>query len=229
MNGLDAVIFDFDGVIADTRADVWESVEYGANMAGGVMDPEFMSDDSHVSLTEWELFSQVVPKPSMERFEGFCHGIKVHYRTMNQFGRTRIYPGVGELLRLLTQKGTPWAVVSSKPEQALSRLLGVKGWGEMIPIRYSLDSMDGLDTKKALYKYLLEEESPLPESYMKGRHPICVGDTFSDVKAAHDCRLPVIGALYGDGDSEALLAERPELVVATGWELYELMKRLGLG
>ena len=31
MGKADAVIFDFDGVIADTREDVWDSVEYAAN------------------------------------------------------------------------------------------------------------------------------------------------------------------------------------------------------
>ena len=44
MGKADAVIFDFDGVIADTREDVWDSVEYAANAVGGAMDKEFMED-----------------------------------------------------------------------------------------------------------------------------------------------------------------------------------------
>ena len=97
MGKADAVIFDFDGVIADTREDVWDSVEYAANAVGGAVDKEFMEDTSHVALPEEELFRHINPLPPGHLFDVFCSHIKTHYRTMNQFHKTRMYPGLGRV------------------------------------------------------------------------------------------------------------------------------------
>ena len=59
----DSVIFDFDGVIADTIEDVWASVEYASEIVGGIMDRDFMKDTSHVALPEEELLRHVRPYP----------------------------------------------------------------------------------------------------------------------------------------------------------------------
>ena len=72
MGKADAVIFDFDGVIADTREDVWDSVEYAANAVGGAVDKEFMEDTSHVALPEEELFRHINPLPPGQLFDAFC-------------------------------------------------------------------------------------------------------------------------------------------------------------
>ena len=110
MGKADAVIFDFDGVIADTREDVWDSVEYAANAVGGAVDKEFMEDTSHVALPEEELFRHINPLPPGHLFDVFCSHIKTHYRTMNQFHKTRMYPGLEEIFRYLAGQGTVWAV-----------------------------------------------------------------------------------------------------------------------
>ena len=151
MGKADAVIFDFDGVIADTREDVWDSVEYAANAVGGAVDKEFMEDTSHVALPEEELFRHINPLPPGHLFDVFCSHIKTHYRTMNQFHKTRMYPGLEEIFRYLAGQGTVWVVVSSKPEPALRRLMKVKGWEGLMPVCYSLDSVAGADTKQAVY------------------------------------------------------------------------------
>lgn len=222
MGRADAVIFDFDGVIADTRADVWDSVEYAANAVGGVMDREFMEDTSHVALPEEELFRHIRPLPPGNLFDVFCSNIKTHYRTMNPFHKTRMYPGLEEIFRYLAKQGIAWAVVSSKPEPALKRLVEVKGWEELMPVCYSLDSVPGADTKQAVYGYLMEHE-------LKHRHPVCIGDTWSDITAARICGFPAVAVLYGDGDRTALLREKPDHTAGDGWELFGVIKELTLG
>lgn len=219
MGKADAVIFDFDGVIADTREDVWDSVEYAANAVGGAVDKEFMEDTSHVALPEEELFRHINPLPPGHLFDVFCSHIKTHYRTMNQFHKTRMYPGLEEIFRYLAGQGTVWAVVSSKPEPALRRLIKVKGWEGLMPVCYSLDSVAGADTKQAVYGYLMEHE-------LKHRHPVCIGDTWSDIAAARMCGFPAIAVLYGDGDRRLLLREKPDYTASDGWELFGIIKDL---
>lgn len=215
----DAVIFDFDGVIADTRADVWASVEYAAGIVGGKMEPEFMEDTSHVALPEQELFSHIRPVPDAHKFHVFCDGIRIHYRTMNPFVTTRLYPGIREIFGYLKEQGIPWAVVSSKPDQALRRLIAVKGWEEYVPVHYSLDSLPGADTKAAVYGFLMNHD-------LKNRHPVCIGDTWSDIAAARECGFANIAALYGDGDRTRLLGQQPDYTAEDGWALLRRVKQM---
>jgi phosphoglycolate phosphatase len=39
---------------------------------------------------------------------------------------------------------------------------------------------------------------------------VYVGDSWSDIRAAHENNIPAVGVLYGDGDPELLLRENPE-------------------
>ena len=212
----DSVIFDFDGVIADTIEDVWASVEYASEIVGGIMDRDFMKDTSHVALPEEELLRHVRPYPGIEKLEAFCSAVRIHYRTMNPFEKTRLYPGLEEIFHDLGMHGIPWTVVSSKPQEALRRLLKVKGWEQLIPVSYSLDSIPGADNKASVYRYLMG-------GMFASRHPVCVGDTWTDITAARSCGLPVIAVLYGDGNTKALLAEHPDCTADTGWKLREIL------
>lgn len=217
MNRMDGVIFDFDGVIADTRRDVWASVEYAAAGVSGVMEQGFMEKPSHVALPEAVLFRHIEPLPGADMFEKFCSCIRIHYRTINPFRESRLYPGIPEIFAYLKKQGILWVVVSSKPEPALKRLIELKEWENYVPVHYSLDSIHGAGTKEAVYEYLMNHE-------LEGRQPVCIGDTWSDVSAAKACGFPCIGALFGDGDREALLAQRPEYLASTGWELFDILK-----
>ena len=107
---------------------------------------------------QWEEPWTRNPLPPGHLFDVFCSHIKTHYRTMNQFHKTRMYPGLEEIFRYLAGQGTVWVVVSSKPEPALRRLMKVKGWEGLMPVCYSLDSVAGADTKQAVYGYLMEHE-----------------------------------------------------------------------
>lgn len=218
-NRADAVIFDFDGVIADTRADVWASVEYAADIVGGKMEPGFMEDTSHVAMPEQELFRHIRPVPDADKFDCFCDSIRIHYRTMNPFAVTRLYPGIRELFCYLRERGIPWVVVSSKPDQALRRLIAVKGWGDYMPVHYSLDSIPNADTKAAVYGFLMKND-------WKKMHPVCIGDTWSDIAAARECGFVNIAALYGDGDRTKLLGEQPDYTAEDGWELLCRVEQL---
>ena len=42
------ILWDFDGTLANTGADVWDSLEYAAGKLGGSMDEKFKSCDSNL-------------------------------------------------------------------------------------------------------------------------------------------------------------------------------------
>lgn len=167
-----------------------------------------------MALPERELFRHINPMPDKTMLECFCSGIRTNYRTMNLFRSTKLYPGIMEIFSYLRQQNILWAVVSSKPKPALKRLMEMKGWQSYIPLHYSLDSIPGADTKAAVYDFLMGHK-------LFQKHPVCIGDTWSDIAAARACGFPNIAVLYGDGDRAALLGEQPDYMAKDGWELLK--------
>ena len=43
------LLWDFDGTLADTGSDVWNSLTYAARRAGGAIDDLYMRDDANLA------------------------------------------------------------------------------------------------------------------------------------------------------------------------------------
>jgi phosphoglycolate phosphatase len=209
----DAVIFDFDGTLADTGPDVWLSIEFAAREAGGRIREDFVAKAANLGLSIEEIFAAIEPFPGAEKLERFADDVARHYRTINRYELTEFYPGIPGLLESLKGAGVPAYIVTLKPYEALSRILELKRWNSFFVAWYSPDSLPGPARSKAsLIAYLLAGR-------LKGFNPVYVGDTWSDVAAARTCGIDCVGAAYGDGDVAALLAECPRHVVYNSRQL----------
>ncbi len=208
-----AAIFDFDGTLADTAADVWKSVEYAAEKLGGHMDRDFMKDESKLGLPLPEIFRAVIPAMPEQLFKQFRDEIRKHYRMENAYTQTRLYPGMEALLLRLGREKIPCYIVSAKPLMALERILVLKHWDGYFKAWYSQDMDNGnLVAKGELLRRLLSSE-------LTGLHPVYIGDTYTDAIAAREVGLDIIAAAYGDGNVERLLSENPTYVVYSATEL----------
>ncbi len=208
-----AAIFDFDGTLANTAADVWKSVEYAAEKLGGHMDQDFMKDESKLGLPLPEIFRAVIPAMPEQLFKQFRDEIRRHYRTENAYAQTCLYPGIEALLLRLGRKKIPCYIVSAKPLMALERILVLKHWDGYFKAWYSQDMDNGnLVAKGELLQRLLSSE-------LTGLHPVYIGDTYTDAIAAREVGLDIIAAAYGDGNVERLLSENPTYVVYSATEL----------
>lgn len=211
-----AAIFDFDGTLANTAADVWCSVEYAAEQLGRTIDPHYMENPSHLGADLEELFQALKPSLPSEMQEVFQTEIRRHYRERNTFASTVLYPGITPLLARMKREGIPRFIVSAKPLAALERILFHKGWDSFFSGWYSQEPEGGVRfSKSQLIRSLLN--GPLT-----GRCSLYIGDTWTDVTAARESGIPCVGALYGDGDAELLLAARPEHLVREASELERL-------
>lgn len=217
------VLWDFDGTLADTGADVWASLAYAAGRCGGKLPEGFVCDDANLGMPMAEIFRRVEPFPGPGAFDRFDEDVRVHYRMINDYPRTRLYPGVLGLLGRLRRERIRSAIVTNKPRQALERLLEAKGWSSLFdgwitpdwPVS-RLDGLayggcaggsgtgtDGMD-KTAMIARMIARFAATPAEC------VYVGDTWSDVDAAHANGVSCIAVTYGDGDTEALLARSPE-------------------
>lgn len=213
----DAVLFDFDGTLADTAPDVWKSVEYAAASVGGAVPVSFMKEAENLSLPLKMIYNTVKGEAGEERFADFAEALKTHYRKLNTFEDTALYPGMENLLQKLLESGTPAYILSAKPYEPLCKILLQKGWARYFRAWYSTDSIkDGVLSKTVLLSNFMR-------TFLQNQKAVYIGDSPGDVISARESGIPSIGVLYGDGNSQRLLAEKPDFTARSADELLQLL------
>ncbi|HHW12852.1 MAG TPA: HAD family hydrolase [Firmicutes bacterium] len=212
----DFVIFDYDGTLADTKEDVWRSLEYACSFFNCRIPPAFRARPSNLALSEAELFAVLCPGVGAEHFAAFCAHLKHHYRVLNDFSRTNLYPGIRDLLGKLREKQTKCYIASLKPAVPLTKLLKQQGIANYFTKWLTPDYRPGATLTKSEMVGSIRKEHPAARGVM-------VGDSCSDVVAGRENGLVTNGVLYGDGDTERLRCARPDFIVKTAEELIPLL------
>ena len=212
-----AVLFDFDGTLADTKADVWTSLEYAAKQLGGILPAEYCADSGNLGRSVEEIFHAVVPVQQEDKISVFQENVRLHYRKWNPFSKTVLFFGIEDLLIKCREENLPCYIVTNKPEEPLKKILLTKNWGKYFQSYICPDSNPGRILSKAeMIRQLLGEISQAPRA-------VFVGDTYSDIAAAKENRMDSIGVLYGDGNPDLVLAEHPRYVVRKPEQITEIL------
>ncbi len=211
-----AVLLDFDGTVAYTAEDVWESVEYGFRAARLELPASFRSDPRNLASTVPNMVKLLYPHAPAAAAETADRQCAVHYRTLNPFERTHLCPGMGTLLETLKKRGIPAALLSNKAHPALERLLKAKGWDRWF------DSWSGSPDRDAEVQ---DKEARLAELAGRYGRENCVycGASPWDVRAAKRNGILSVGVTCGDGDPEQVRAEEPDLLAETPGRLAALL------
>lgn len=191
-----AVLFDLDGTLLDTAADIALALnrtlsEYGWQPMA-LNDVKVMVGRGSPVLIERAAVAQGValdPAQQAAMVERFFH----HYGELEEHDQfdARPYPGVQETLPLLHQAGLRMAVVTNKQHRfavGLLRKLGLNQW---------LDLVVGGDT--------CERRKPDPQPLLFAcdslkcapANTLMIGDSINDVSAARAAGIPVICVPYG--------------------------------
>ncbi len=199
-------IFDFDGVIADTGADIAASVQAAQRyFSVPVMgEKEILS---HVGYGAIHLMDNTVPANLTSVDRGELLSWYKQYYFEHCVEKTVLYGGVYELLETLTGQGHEVYMFSNKPGPVALKsleLLGVKQF-----------------FKDVMCPEFLEHRKPHPEGILKcmelsgitAENTIMIGDSAADIDAARGAGVHSCGVLSGIGDTEKLLAAGPEITV----------------
>ncbi|WP_321008608.1 HAD family hydrolase, partial [Hungatella effluvii] len=108
-------IFDFDGTVANTCEDVWGSVEYACKQCSIALPYDIRRNAGNLALPTKELYRLLSGNSDDREEKRFAELIRIHYRTMNPFPFTALYPGMKEILEELSGK-TPCFLASNKAE-----------------------------------------------------------------------------------------------------------------
>ncbi len=209
--GHDAVLFDLDGVLVDSRAPFARGIN-SALAAHGLRE-----------RPQAELYHYLGP-PIHETFralgsdEGLVQACVDTYR--DRYGRlaadeTTVFPGIRALLTELSAT-TPLVIATSKPRalaEPLTRSLGLDRFFAAVvgPDLTSEDEPKAVTLERALLA--------LPPD----ARPVMVGDRKYDVVAAHEHDIPVIGVLWGVGSEDELRGAGADALVNTPAELGALL------
>lgn len=214
---VDAVLFDLDGTLADTAADLGAVLNRLRTEAGRAPLPE-EAIRPHVSKGVRGLLGvgfQLAP--------GNDSYVELHRRFLAYYGEslcvaTRLFEGIAELLDSLDARGITWGVVTNKTS------------------RYTLPVMDKLGLVRRATCIVSGDSSPRPKpapdplllaSAIAGADParsLYIGDDIRDMQAARAAGMGAVVAGWGYlGDDLPLEKWRADTILSLPAELTGLL------
>jgi phosphoglycolate phosphatase len=214
---IEAVIFDFDGVIIDSGSDIVNAVQHTraqfdqpALTAGEIISyvghgAEYLVRHSFADCGEVLIFEALAAYRQ--------------YYLENALLETKLYTGVKQTLdHVKTKLGCQTALVTNKPEDIAWRIL------DGLNIKASFDLVLGPESVKRM--------KPDPEGIIKvltefGLPASCVvmvGDSHTDIEAGKGAGTLTCGVTYGLGNKIELIQSRPDFLISNITELLNYIE-----
>jgi phosphoglycolate phosphatase len=195
---IEHVIFDLDGTLVDSRADLANAVNHVRRQYGlAALEPATLH--RYVGDGARALIERAMGLEYRSAWDGATDLFLLHYRK-HLLDESCLYPGVGDLLRAIRQSRVPMSVLTNKPESLSRRILdglGVGGWfvdvvgGDRLPTRKP-------DPAGALHLLHVTDTPP--------QRAVIVGDSPVDAATAKASGTGFCGVTWGFNPS-GLIAE----------------------
>ncbi|WP_128253654.1 HAD hydrolase-like protein [Falsirhodobacter deserti] len=215
------VVFDLDGTLADTSADLiasanecFRALGHGDRLDANDAATAFRGGRAMLRLgfervgIDWTEADVDTQFPLLLEYYG--QAIAVH---------TKLYPGAAEAVEALRASGYATAICTNKPEGLAETLLGKLG------IRQMFGSMIGADTLSTRKP----DAAPYVEAVRRAggtvSRSMLLGDTETDRLTGHAAGIPVALVTFGP-EGDAVRALEPEALLHGFADLPEVVRRL---
>ena len=205
------VLFDLDGTLADSLADLANATNAALTQLGCPTHPAesyryFVGDGAR------ELCARALPPDKQGLVDETLRRMREYYDA-HCFDLTKLYPGISELVSALHERRLKMAVLSNKPDVFTKRMI----------------AHDFHPSPCALVRGQLPNGPLKPDptaalhiAYELGVQPsqwLYLGDTNTDMQTAHGAGMHPVGVLWGFRDRTELVESGAEQILAQPEEL----------
>ena len=216
------VIFDLDGTLLDTIADLAAATNHALQKNGFLMhDVETLR--TFVGNGIGKLLERALPEEgrTADNVERLRSDFVPYYDGHNA-DLSQPYPGVAELLSRLQQKGAMLAVASNKYQEAAQQLVD-----HFFPniFHFVYGKREGLAAKPdpMVVRHCIIQAL---KAYRHIDQVALFGDSYIDIQTAHNANITAVGCTWGYGEESKLLAAKPHHILHSPQQIYNLCYEL---
>ena len=215
-------LFDLDGTLVDSAPDIADAVDIALAACGrapiGEKVVRGLIGHGAVRLMHRALTGRDdgEAEPSLHA-EAYQHFVDAYQPRV--FKRTRLFPGVEEVLAALAAAGWALGCVTNKPARFTVPLLAAAGIAERFAVTLSGDS---LPTSKPAPEPILHAATAVGVALSA---VVMIGDSVTDLRAAHNAGVRAVCVSFGYHGGVDLAAEGAHAIID---DIRELLPLLGV-
>lgn len=209
--GSKAIIYDFDGTLADT---IGIGVELYNQLA---------QNRGHRSITEENLhqlkdesITEIMKMLGISVFEMPFVLIHLKRNLAGRMGDVKLFPGMREVMEDFRSRGWEQAIVTSNSEENVKAFLA----RNTLPPFARMKCGGSLFGKAAMIRRLLADWRKKPDE------AVYIGDEIRDIEAAKSAGVRVISVTWGVNSADALRRHNPDFIAEKPSELIAIAGRL---
>lgn len=214
------VIFDLDGTLLDTLADLTDSVNQTL-MHFGYKARSLDEIKSFVGSGIKKIIKKALPVELKSEDFACCLSYFLKHYSKNLKNKTKPYSGVLRMLKQLKEDAIPLAIVSNKYQEGVETLRN-SFFADTVHI--AIGNQDGMMPKPApdsLYLAICK----LGLDANKDRI-FFVGDSEIDILTSRNANIPIIAVTWGFRTEEQLAALNPAYLVNKPEEVIKIIKKM---
>ncbi|MCD8118098.1 MAG: HAD-IA family hydrolase [Lachnospiraceae bacterium] len=210
------IIFDLDGTLLDTLEDLMDATNH-VMVSFGWPEHSYAEIRSFVGNGIERLMRLSVPAGTEEETFAKAFSAFKEYYTAHCLVKTRLYDGIGELLRTLKARNIPMAIVSNKNQEAVTELYHIFFEDSVIA---AVGQAAGRPKKPAPESTWLAMEKIGAEK----EYTLYVGDSEVDKATADNAGLDCVLVSWGFRDKDVIETLKPVAVIDRPEELLRWVK-----
>ena len=191
----DAVLFDFDGTIADTGKGIFSSIQYAVECMG--LEP--LDNETLRRFIGPPVYDSFKRELGLD-YEKSDFAVKKYREKYAEKGiyEFDVYDGILELMNLLHENGIKVGIASSKPQNFLIRIVDFLKIGELVDFISAPSADDTPQSKTSLINNAAEALNISKDKILM------VGDRYFDIDGANGAGVASVGVTFGYGSEEEL-------------------------
>ncbi len=208
-------IFDLDGTLTDPSEGITNSVAYALNKFG-------------IEVNDRTSLLKFIGPPLVDAFSEFYGFSRENSEKATAFYRetfsikgiyeNKVYPEVKDMLEALKSNGKVILLATSKPEVFAREILRYFDLAKYFDFIAGATFDSSRNSKDKVIEYALKEGD-----IVDLENAVMIGDRYHDIEGAKKNGLKSIGALYGFGSREELVAYKADYLINSPKELLKYM------